>query len=363
MGGEPARSALIMTGICRGWVDTLSRMLDPDEREVVRGDLAESGETGAQALLDVLGLVVRRQTDLWKDWRPWLALVGLVVPLGILLSLVSRHTADGSAIYIWLYANNWDWAFLGNAAFRHDFPRFGAGIFMSYLTLSCWSWTSGFVLGSLSRRAIQVNGALFCLMLVFAELSGAPRYRGNSLFLHRARDFDNNAAVFTLTFYRVLFPLIVQAVLVVLPSLCGMRQGLRPAKLPPLLHTIVWTPQSLPWLRLRSRAGFSGVFPMHIPGRRVGTVGECGCYNLSCTGRLDTWSQAQSGAGAAMHSMQGEQPYEHHNASYLFRACFGTAHNVGRPRHRCRATDGPRRPATRKGAQARAGVRAERQFR
>jgi hypothetical protein len=48
-------------------------MLDSDERLAVRGDLEESGETGLQAVWDVLGLVVRRQAALWKDWRPWLA--------------------------------------------------------------------------------------------------------------------------------------------------------------------------------------------------------------------------------------------------------------------------------------------------
>ncbi len=68
-------------------------MLEPDEREAVRGDFAESGETSGQALRNVLGLVLRRQAALWKDWRPWLALVGLVAPLGVLLSLVARREA------------------------------------------------------------------------------------------------------------------------------------------------------------------------------------------------------------------------------------------------------------------------------
>jgi hypothetical protein len=62
-------------------------MLDADEREAILGDLAESGETGSHALLNVLGLVVRRQAGFWNDWRPWLALVGLIGPVGILLSL------------------------------------------------------------------------------------------------------------------------------------------------------------------------------------------------------------------------------------------------------------------------------------
>ena len=94
-----------MTRICWWLVDRSSRLLEPDEREAVRGDLAESGETGGQALRGVLGLVVRRQVALWKHWRPWLALIGLVVPLGMLLTLTSRATANGSAIYVWRYAN------------------------------------------------------------------------------------------------------------------------------------------------------------------------------------------------------------------------------------------------------------------
>ena len=71
------------------FVDIVSRLLEPDEREFVRGDFAESGETGGRALRDLLGLVVRRQAALWKDWRSWLALLGLIVPIGLLLSEIS----------------------------------------------------------------------------------------------------------------------------------------------------------------------------------------------------------------------------------------------------------------------------------
>lgn len=69
-----------MTRICWWLVDVVSQLLEPNERDAVRGDLAESGETGGQALRGLLGLVVRRQAALWKDWRPWLALAGLVGP-------------------------------------------------------------------------------------------------------------------------------------------------------------------------------------------------------------------------------------------------------------------------------------------
>jgi hypothetical protein len=217
-----------MNRLCWWLVDIVSRVLEPDERDAVRGDLAESGEAGGQALRDVLGLALRRQAALWKGWRPLLALVGLVVPLGVLLGLVSRRMADGSAIYVWLYANNWDWTLLGNAAFRHEFPHYVAAIFFGYVTLFCWSWSSGFVLGSTSRHSITITGVLFGLVLLFGALLGAP-------------PSSINAAVFDLTFYRVMFPLIVQGALVLIPSVWGMRQGLQVARLRPLLRTIVWT--------------------------------------------------------------------------------------------------------------------------
>jgi hypothetical protein len=219
-----------------GWwfVYVVSRMLEPDEREAVRGDLAESGETGGQALLGVFGLVVRRQADLWRHWRPWLVLVGLVIPVAMLLSVASRSTADGNAIYIWLYANNWDWPLLESPGFQHGFPRLMLGVSISFLALMCLSWTVGFAVGGLSRRTIWVTCALFCLMLSLGET-------GQWRFGNRARDFDGNAAVFALTFYRVVFPLIVQTVLVMLPALWGMRQGIRLANFRPLLRATLWT--------------------------------------------------------------------------------------------------------------------------
>ena len=47
-----------MTQFCGWLVDKLSRTLEPDERDAVRGDFAESGVSGGQALHDLLGLVL-----------------------------------------------------------------------------------------------------------------------------------------------------------------------------------------------------------------------------------------------------------------------------------------------------------------
>lgn len=206
-------------------VDILSGMLDPLEREAVRGDLAESGETGFQALCGVLGLVARRQVDLWRGWRPWLCLFGVVVPLGLLLSIASRSTADGTAIPIWIYANNSDWYLITNAGYWRELFGCLPNVALSYLTLSCWSWAGGFLLAIVARRTVWLNGLLLYCALLFVEVAGVPRYLGHFVSLDRGRDFYGNHAVFAVWFYRMMFPMLVQAALVILPSFKGMLDG------------------------------------------------------------------------------------------------------------------------------------------
>jgi hypothetical protein len=230
-----------MSRFCWWLVDILCRTLEPDEQDAVRGDFAESGETAGQALRDLLGLVVRRQAALWKDWRPWLTLAGLIVPLGIMLSIVARITAGQNATYIWLYANNWDWALLKDAGFWHEFAASVTFVFVSCFTLVCWSWTAGFMLGSMSRKIVPVYGLLFCLMLVAGALLVAPRYLAYLVqLMDRPVSPDEEDPVFALAFYRAVFPLIIQAVLVAVPSLLGMRQGTGARRIRRPFHTVLW---------------------------------------------------------------------------------------------------------------------------
>jgi hypothetical protein len=93
MGNESSRGP-VTNRLSWRLVDILYQLLDSNEREVVRGDLAECGTPGSLALRDVLGLAARRQLALWTCWRPWATLAGLIVPLGMLLSVASRRTAD-----------------------------------------------------------------------------------------------------------------------------------------------------------------------------------------------------------------------------------------------------------------------------
>jgi hypothetical protein len=114
-----------------------------------------------------------------------------------------------------------------------------------FLTLVCFSWNAGFVLGAFSRGMLQINGFLLFLMLMFGELVGAPRYFAYCQeYLHRALGVpalpDYNAAVFELTFYREMLPLIVQAFLVAFPALWGMRQGSGVGSLRLSFRAVIW---------------------------------------------------------------------------------------------------------------------------
>ncbi len=160
------------------------RTLEPDEREAVRGDLAESGESPWQALTQVLGLLVRREAALWKDWRPWFSTLGVAVPATFLLM--------GASLSVTL---NWQ---------RVLFPvllKAGSGfsaLLASTLLLLGWSWTAGFLVGSTSRRTVWVTAALCSLPCLFC----LSRFRVESIS----------------RFSLLLF---------VFPAVCGVHCGLR----------------------------------------------------------------------------------------------------------------------------------------
>jgi hypothetical protein len=191
-----------MTRICWLLVDIVSRMLEPGERDAVRGDFAESGHTGGQALRDVLGLVVRRQAALWEDWRPWLALVGLVVPLCASLIFVSVWLSRTYALNFWIIRN---YSEMDPAVLESTGLTLSRGIVVivcSSLMLIAWSWIGGFVLGALSRRTIWVNGVLFSLVWLFFS-----------------RPFSNPPSG--------VLPFKLHSVVFLLPLVLGIRKGLR----------------------------------------------------------------------------------------------------------------------------------------
>ena len=73
------------------------------------------------------------------------------------------------------------------------------------------------MLGSLSRRAILINGTVFALFLIIAATP----------ILTRQRELPANGAVFAIAFYRFIYPLIIHVFVTVALAFVGVRQGTR----------------------------------------------------------------------------------------------------------------------------------------
>lgn len=152
--------APFMTAI--GWrlLNFVSRLLEPDDREAVCGDLAEAGESAWQGLSAVIGLIIRREAALWKNWRPWLAAFGLALPGSLLLmgfSISVSHRYQQLVGPPLLHATG--------LTLRPGFSL----LLCNVCLLAAWAWTGGYVIGSVSRRTLWVSAALsfapclFCL--------------------------------------------------------------------------------------------------------------------------------------------------------------------------------------------------------
>jgi len=196
---------------------------------------------------DVCDVLLRRQAQLCSNWRPGVILVCLIIPLGMGLSILARPSSNESAVYLWLYANNWHWPLLGNRGFWYVLSESAREILRQYLTLACFSWTAGFVLGRVSRRLIATNRVLFCLALFLGAILGAPRYFAytHHLFLTTISNAHAAAPPFrplsrAQILYASMFPLIVQVCFVAMPALWAMSQGAHVARLRPVMRRIIW---------------------------------------------------------------------------------------------------------------------------
>jgi hypothetical protein len=143
-----------MNAIVWPLVELSSKLLGHEEREVVLGDLQETKESAWRAMLDVLGLVVRRQAGLWRDPRPWLAGFVVALPCSYLLMIASFSVTCtyqrlvNHKVYPW------------HSPTGHEgFPL----LLCHIVLLVAWSWSAGYVVGSVSRRTLWVSAVLSAL--------------------------------------------------------------------------------------------------------------------------------------------------------------------------------------------------------
>ena len=220
-----------MNRICWWLGDLLSLTLEETQREAVRGDMAESRESGVQALRELVGLVARRQAEIWSDWRPWLTLAWVLFPIGALLSIVSGAIEGASSTYGWLYFHNWDWRLLEYRGFWYILGQSLRSLFGGYVRIACLSWSAGFLLGRKIRCFKSgALGVLFCLMLLLGVLKGAPAYWAFELheiqrWLRLPRVPAQQHPVAASAVYQTILPLIIVVIIVALPALFGMQHG------------------------------------------------------------------------------------------------------------------------------------------
>lgn len=199
------------------WVLTvLARALEPAERDVVLGDLAESDEGVGAATRNLLGLIVRRQVGLWLSWRPWLALFGVSCLAGLSLSrTVFRLNVD-------LHKYAAGYATTLTAGQEVAFLLLLAGAVM------VWSWTGGFVLGSLSGRAVWLTWSAFYFVVL--DSAWARFVLAGNIILRDPRThetpLDSPQMALRLLIHATL-PISVPALLFLLPALFGAFVGVR----------------------------------------------------------------------------------------------------------------------------------------
>lgn len=138
-------------------VAALSRLLEPVERECVCGDLEELRLTAPAALASILGLVIRRQFAQWSHWGPWVALFGVAGLAGSHLSGSVSQLQTGLFLQIKTY-------FTYGVAYQPGGVSVAQQIAYtatSIIAVLLWFWACGFVLASLSGRALWITSFLF----------------------------------------------------------------------------------------------------------------------------------------------------------------------------------------------------------
>jgi hypothetical protein len=195
-------------------IDALAEMLDPDEREAVLGDISESQQKNGKAIRELLGLIARREAALWRTPRPWLMLVAMVAPIAVALNLAAIRLAEGTAIYSYIYIDNWTWGQLASPGARADLVHLCVAYLFDYVSLAGFAWAAGLSIGRLSGRAVRGMSAWLYLSVVVVALVPRSHWVGN-------------ASVFEAPFYQFVLPVIVGALCLVVPSLSGLHQGRR----------------------------------------------------------------------------------------------------------------------------------------
>lgn len=197
--------------------------LDSDEREAVSGDLLETNESLGASLLQVWGLVIRRQLRQWSSLQSWLTFCAVTVPIAILLAQAVREFAGWSAIYSWMLINNTDATLLRSSGFWQTAMESVWAIGKFGVMLFCCSWVCGRFLAKVASKMPYSMALLFTFASLWVMMAGFPSHVQR--FRSHANDlYFPNGPVFASVFYRDWFPLIMYVFSVLFPLVLGLLQ-------------------------------------------------------------------------------------------------------------------------------------------
>ncbi len=259
------------------FLDWCSQLLEEDERDAVRGDMAEESAGLLTSSLSIADVVVRRELAGWRCWKPWVASIGVVLPCVLSLVVVAKNFADGSAIYLWLFANNSDAELLQQPGFWSGLWDCLPRLIIPASAVLSWSWCAGYVIGSASRQTRRSSSILVCVLVVFALTGWTPAVPHAALS-EQARAFFGNAAVFRNEFYREVLPRFTLLVLVLLPVLRGIHDTQKNSWSADWARLVSAVVLGIATLSLAAQALYPG--PHAAPFFQVGLVGMI-AYALS----------------------------------------------------------------------------------
>lgn len=138
-------------------VATVSRLLEPPDRECVCGDLKELQLSAPAAVANILGLVLRRQLAEWRSPRTIVAMFGVAGLAGSHLSGAIAQVQTGLFLQIRTYLT-YGVAYEPGGVSLAEQTAFTA---TSTIAILLWSWACGFVLATLSRRVLWFTSFVF----------------------------------------------------------------------------------------------------------------------------------------------------------------------------------------------------------
>ncbi len=140
-----------------GIVARLSKLLNPADREFVCGDLTELHISPQRAAANILGLFARRQFQQWSHWEPWAALLGVGALSGFFLSDSVANLSTALFLQIRTYLV-YGVTYEPGGVTPTQIVAF---IAVGAMATALWFWACGFVLASLSGRALWITCTLF----------------------------------------------------------------------------------------------------------------------------------------------------------------------------------------------------------